>query len=194
MVFSNGARFLGEEVSRIFHGTTIISVRKEGKVVIAGDGQVSMGALIIKNRTHKVKTLSGGRVIAGFAGATADAFALFGKLEEKLEQCSSQLLRACVELAKEWRTDQYLRKLEAMIVVADASKTFLLTGVGDVLDPEDGIVGIGSGGSYALAAARALVDQNLSAEGIARKALHIASQLCVYTNDHVVLEELEAHE
>lgn len=171
--------------------TTILSVRDNNEVVIAGDGQVSMGALIIKNNTRKVRILRGGQVIAGFAGATADAFALLERLEEKLDQCPSQLMRACVQLAKEWRTDRYLRKLEAMIVVADAKHSLMLTGTGDVLEPEDGLIGVGSGGPYALAAARALKEStSFSAHKIASKSIHIAAELCVYTNTSVVIERL----
>lgn len=173
-----------------WEGTTILSVRKGGQVVIAGDGQVSMGALIVKNNTRKVRRLAGGSVLSGFAGATADAFALFERLEAKIEQYPQQLLRACVELAKEWRTDRYLRRLEALIAVADKEKSLLLTGGGDVLEPEDGLVGIGSGGPYALSAARALMPQDLSAEEIARTSLRIASELCVYTNNNITLEAL----
>lgn len=173
-----------------WHGTTILSVRDQNEVVIAGDGQVSMGALIVKNNTRKVRRLRGGNVIVGFAGATADAFALLERLEEKLDQHGAQLLRACVQLAKEWRTDRYLRKLEAMIVVADIQHTLLITGVGDVLEPEDGIVGVGSGGPYALAAARALSSQGLAAYDIAQKSLSIAADLCVYTNTSIIVERL----
>ena len=177
-----------------WHGTTILSVRDQEEVVIAGDGQVSMGALIVKNNTRKVRRLRGGDVIVGFAGATADAFALLERLEEKLDQHAAQLLRACVQLAKEWRTDRYLRKLEAMIVVADRHHTLLITGAGDVLEPEDGIVGVGSGGPYALAAARALYAQGLKAYDIADKALHIAADLCVYTNTSILVERLSLGE
>jgi len=173
-----------------WHGTTILSVRDQDEVVIAGDGQVSMGALIVKNNTRKVRRLRNGNVIVGFAGATADAFALLERLEEKLDQHGAQLLRACVQLAKEWRTDRYLRKLEAMIVVADAQHTLLITGAGDVLEPEDGIVGVGSGGPYALAAARALHSQGLKAYEIAQKSLAIAAELCVYTNTSIIVERL----
>jgi ATP-dependent HslUV protease subunit HslV len=180
--------------SPLWHGTTIIAVRKGNKVVVAGDGQVSMGATIVKGNARKVRRLkSGGKddVIAGFAGATADAFALFERLEAKLEKHPGQLMRACVELAKDWRTDRYLRHLEAMMAVADASTSLILSGNGDVLEPEDGLIGIGSGGPYALAAARALFDIDaLDAEAIARKALGIAASICVYTNTNVTLESL----
>lgn len=173
-----------------WYGTTIVSVRKGGKVVIAGDGQVTLGATVIKHTAKKVRPLGKGDVIAGFAGATADAFTLFERLEAKLEQYPGQLMRACVELAKDWRTDRYLRRLEAMMIVADASVTLVLTGTGDVLEPEGGIAGIGSGGTYALAAARALADSDLDAEAIARKAMKIAADICVYTNENVVVEAL----
>lgn len=174
-----------------WHGTTILCVRKDGKVVIAGDGQVTMGQTVVKSNAKKLRRLGNGSVIAGFAGATADAFALFERLEAKLEQHPGQLSRACVELAKDWRTDRYLRRLEAMMAVADKSISLILSGTGDVLEPEDGLIGIGSGGSYALAAARALLDETaLDAEAIARKAMAIASQICIYTNDKITLESL----
>lgn len=173
-----------------WYGTTIVSVRKDGKVVIAGDGQVTLGATVIKHTARKVRPLGRGDVIAGFAGATADAFTLFERLEAKLEQYPGQLMRACVELAKDWRTDRYLRRLEAMMIVADANVTLVLTGTGDVLEPEGGIAGIGSGGTYALAAARALADSGNDAETIARKAMKIAADICVYTNENVVVESL----
>ncbi len=176
----------------LWHGTTILCVRKGGKVVVAGDGQVSVGQTVIKGTARKVRPLAGGKVIAGFAGATADAFTLFERLEAKLERQSGQLMRACVELAKDWRTDRYLRRLEAMMAVADRTTSLLLTGAGDVLEPDDGLIGIGSGGNYALAAARALMDQNLSAEEIARRALKIAADICVYTNHNVTLEALDS--
>jgi ATP-dependent HslUV protease subunit HslV len=173
------------------HGTTILCVRKAGRVVIAGDGQVSMGNTIIKANARKVRRLADGAVIAGFAGATADAFTLFERLEGKLEQYPKQLTRACVELAKDWRTDRYLRRLEAMMAVADATVSLTLTGAGDVLEPEDGLIGIGSGGGYALAAARAMLDRDdLDAEAIARRALAIAAGICVFTNGNVTVESL----
>ncbi|HXP12303.1 MAG TPA: ATP-dependent protease subunit HslV [Stellaceae bacterium] len=176
---------------KTWHGTTILCVRKDGKVVIAGDGQVSMGNTIVKSNAKKLRRLGGGKVIAGFAGATADAFALFERLEGKLEQHPGQLTRACVELAKDWRTDRYLRRLEAMMAVADKETSLILSGTGDVLEPEDGIIGIGSGGPYALAAARALIDQKgLDAEAIVRKAMAIAASICVFTNDQVTIETL----
>ncbi len=174
----------------VWHGTTIVTVRKGGQVVVAGDGQVSLGATIIKANARKVRRIGKGDVIGGFAGATADAFTLFERLEAKLEQYPGQLMRACVELAKDWRTDRYLRRLEAMMIVADASTTLVLTGTGDVLEPADHIMGIGSGGNFALAAARALADQPLTAEEIARRAMAIAADICVYTNGNVVVETL----
>jgi ATP-dependent HslUV protease subunit HslV len=174
-----------------WRGTTVICVRKDSKVVIAGDGQVTFGATVMKSQARKVRRIGDGKVIAGFAGATADAFALFERLEAKLEKYPSQLARACVEMAKDWRTDRYLRRLEAMMAVADASVSLVLTGNGDVLEPEDGLIGIGSGGPFALAAARALVDvENLDAEAIARKSLEIAADLCIYTNKNIIMESL----
>lgn len=175
-----------------WHGTTILSVRKGGKVVIAGDGQVSMGDTIMKGNARKVRPLGKGDVIAGFAGATADAMTLFERLEAKIEQYPGQLMRACVELAKDWRTDRFLRRLEALMIVADAQVTLVLTGNGDVLEPEAGVVGIGSGGNYALAAARALADMDLGAEEVARKAMKIAADICVYTNNTLTVESLDA--
>ena len=175
-----------------WHGTTIVSVRKGGKVVIAGDGQVSMGQTVIKGNARKVRRLGKGDVIVGFAGATADAFTLFERLEAKLETYPGNLTRACVELAKDWRTDRYLRRLEALMIVADPKVSLLLTGQGDVLEPEDGVIGIGSGGNYALAAARALVDTDADAEAICRKAMKIAAQICVYTNGNLTVETLES--
>ncbi len=174
-----------------WHGTTILTVRKGNRVVIAGDGQVTLGDSVIKANARKVRPLGKGQVIAGFAGATADAMTLFERLEAKLEQYPNQLMRAAVELAKDWRTDRYLRRLEAMMLVADKSVSLVLTGTGDVLEPEGGVMGIGSGGNYALAAARALIDSADDAEQIARKAMAIAAGICVYTNDNVVLESLE---
>jgi len=179
-----------ESDTPLWHGTTIITVRKGDKVVVAGDGQVSVGQTVIKRNAVKVRPLGKGNVIAGFAGATADAFTLFERLEGKLEQYPDQLTRACVELAKDWRTDRYLRRLEAMMLVADRSTSLVLTGTGDVLEPENGVMGIGSGGNYALAAARALIDTDIDAEGIARKALAIAAQICVYTNTEITVETL----
>ena len=173
-----------------WHGTTILTVRKGGKVVIAGDGQVSIGQTVIKHNAKKVRPLGKSGVIAGFAGATADAFTLFERLEAKLEQYPAQLTRACRELAKDWRTDRYLRRLEAMMLVADRATSLVLTGTGDVLEPEQGVMGIGSGGNYALAAARALLDTNLDAESIARKAMTIAADICVFTNTSLTIESL----
>jgi ATP-dependent HslUV protease subunit HslV len=177
--------------SSSWHGTTILSVRKGGKVVIAGDGQVTLGNTVLKAGAKKVRRLGNGKILAGFAGATADAFTLFERLENKLERFPGQLTRASVELAKDWRTDRYLRRLEAVMAVADASTSLILTGTGDVLDPEDGLIGIGSGGPYALAAARALIDSDLDAEAIARKALEIAADICIYTNRNITLESLD---
>ena len=175
-----------------WHGTTILSLRKGNRVVIAGDGQVSIGQTVIKSNARKVRPLAGGAVISGFAGATADAMTLFERLEAKLEQYPGQLTRACVELAKDWRTDRFLRRLEAMMIVADREKTLVLTGTGDVLEPERDLMGIGSGGNYALAAARALIDTNMGAEEIARKAMAIAAEICVYTNTNIVVEALDS--
>ena len=175
-----------------WHGTTILCVRKGNKVVLAGDGQVSMGQTIVKSNARKVRRLGDGSVIAGFAGATADAMTLFERLEAKLEQYQGQLTRAAVELAKDWRTDRYLRRLEAMMAVADKSASLILSGTGDVLEPEDGLIGIGSGGSFALSAARALIDvDGIDAEAIARKSMAIAAGICVYTNTSVTLESLD---
>lgn len=174
-----------------WHGTTILSVRKNGKVIVAGDGQVTLGSTVIKSNARKVRRLGDGSIVAGFAGATADAFTLFERLEGKLEKHPGQLMRACVELAKDWRTDRFLRRLEAMMAVADKDVSLILTGTGDVLEPADGLIGIGSGGTYALAAARALIDQdNMDAEAIARKAMGIAADICVYTNREVIVESL----
>jgi ATP-dependent HslUV protease, peptidase subunit HslV len=177
-----------------WHATTIVMVKKGGRTVIGGDGQVSIGQTIIKGNAKKVRRLAKGEVIGGFAGATADAFTLFERLESKLEQYPGQLMRACVELAKDWRTDRYLRRLEAMMLVADAEAALVLTGTGDVLEPESAdigsVMGIGSGGNYALAAGRALLDTGLDAEAIARRALEIASGICVYTNTNFVLESI----
>jgi ATP-dependent HslUV protease subunit HslV len=173
-----------------WHGTTILCVRKGDQVVLAGDGQVSAGPTILKGNARKVRKLAGGAVIVGFAGATADAFALFERLEQKLERFPSQLGRACVELAKDWRTDRALRRLDAMLIVADSKETFLVTGAGDVLDPEYPVVAVGSGGNFALAAARALYNHVDDAEAIAREAMGIAAQICVYTNGNLTVEKL----
>ena len=176
-----------------WHGTTILGVRKGSKTVIAGDGQVTMGNTVMKPNAKKVRRLGAeGKVIGGFAGATADAFTLFERLEKKLEQYNGQLLRAAVELAKDWRTDKYLRNLEAMMIVADAEQLLILTGNGDVLEPEGGIAAIGSGGNYALSAAKALADYEQDPEVLARRAMQIASEVCVFTNDRLTLETVEA--
>ena len=174
-----------------WYGTTILSVRKGPHVVVAGDGQVTLGNTVVKSSAKKVRRLGNGSVIAGFAGATADALTLFERLEAKLERHPNQLARACVELAKDWRTDRYLRRLEAMMAVADGQTSLILTGTGDVLEPEDGLIGIGSGGSFALSAARALIDRDdMDAEAIARRAMKIAADICIYTNENLVLEKL----
>jgi ATP-dependent HslUV protease subunit HslV len=175
----------------ILYGTTILSVRKNGEVAIAGDGQVSLGSTVLKSNAKKIRKIGDGSIIAGFAGATADAFTLFERLEVKLEQYSNQLTRACVELAKDWRTDKYLRRLEAMMIVIDKKNTLVLTGNGDVLEPEDGVIGIGSGGNYAMSAARALIDvKGLSVKEIVEKSMKIAADLCVYTNKNIIIEIL----
>lgn len=172
--------------------TTILSIRRGDEVVIAGDGQVSMGDTVLKGNAKKVRRLGKGEIIAGFAGATADAFTLFERLEAKLEAHPGQLTRACVELAKDWRTDRYLRRLEALMAVCDKSTSLIMSGTGDVVEPEDGIIGIGSGGNYALAAARAMTDSDskMKTEDMARKAMEIAAKICVYTNDDIVIEKL----
>ena len=175
-----------------WHATTILTVRTAGMVAIGGDGQVSIGQTVVKANARKVRRLGNGAVIAGFAGATADAFTLFERLEAKLEQYPTQLTRAAVELAKDWRTDRYLRRLEAMMIVADREVSLLLSGTGDVLEPEGGVMGIGSGGNYALAAARALRDSELDAESIVRKAMAIAAEICVYTNHNITIETLQS--
>ena len=174
-----------------WHGTTILSVRKNDRVVVAGDGQVSAGDTVMKARARKVRRLAEGDVIVGFAGATADAFTLFERLEGKLQKHGGHLMRASVELAKDWRTDRYLRRLEALMAVSDRSVSLVLSGTGDVLEPDDGLIGIGSGGNYALAAARALLDRDdMDAEAIARRAMAIAAELCIYTNDAITVEAL----
>ncbi|MDA9614162.1 ATP-dependent protease subunit HslV [Pelagibacteraceae bacterium] len=180
-----------EQNNPSWHGTTIISVRKGNQVVIAGDGQVSLGNTVIKASAQKVRRIGDGSVIAGFAGATADAFTLFERLESKLEKHPNQLTRAAVELAKEWRTDKYLRRLEALLTVADANVSLLITGQGDVLEPENNITGIGSGGNYALSAARALIETDLTAEEIAKKSIQIAADICVFTNNNITSEKIE---
>lgn len=174
-----------------WHGTTILSVRRPDRVVIIGDGQVSMGNTVMKSNARKVRRLHDGSVIAGFAGATADAFTLFERLERRLETHNGQLLRAAVELAKDWRTDKFLRNLEAMMIVADREVTLVLTGNGDVLEPGEGVTAIGSGGNYALSAARALLDYEADAEKLARKAMQIAAEICVFTNDQLTMETIE---
>ncbi|WP_062731311.1 ATP-dependent protease subunit HslV [Sphingobium abikonense] len=176
----------------VWHGTTIMSVRKNGKVIVAGDGQVSMGQTVMKPNARKVRRLHDGSVIGGFAGATADAFTLFERLEAKLERHNGQLMRAAVELAKDWRTDKYLRNLEAMMIVADKDVTLILTGNGDVLEPLNGVAAIGSGGNFALAAARALIDYEQDAETLAHKAMAVAADICVYTNDQLTIEALDS--
>ena len=176
-----------------WHGTTIVSVRKGNKVVIAGDGQVSMGPTVMKHSAKKVRRLADGKVIGGFAGSTADAFTLFERLEAKLVQYPNQLMRAAVELAKDWRTDRYLRRLEAMMIVADKDDTLVLTGTGDVLTPDHDVIAIGSGGNYAQSAALALAENtDLDAEQIARKAMKIAAEICIYTNENVTIEAIES--
>jgi ATP-dependent HslUV protease subunit HslV len=180
----------GHDSARV-HSTTVIAVRRDGKAAMAGDGQVSIGATVVKGRARKVRTLAGGRVLAGFAGASADAFTLLDRFEQKLEAHRGNLSRAAVELAKDWRTDRFLRRLEAMLIVMDAQTTLLLSGTGDVIEPDEGVIAIGSGGSYALAAARALLRHTaLGAGQIAHEALQIASEICIYTNDEIVVEEL----
>lgn len=176
---------------RLMYATTILMVRKGGRVVIGGDGQVSLGQTIVKGNARKVRRLAKGGVIGGFAGSTADAFTLFERLEAKLEQYPGQLTRACVELTKDWRTDRYLRRLEAMMLVADREVGLLLSGSGDVLEPENGVMAIGSGGNFALAAARALADSDMDAEAIVRRSLSIAAEICVYTNSNIVIESLD---
>ena len=173
-----------------WHSTTVVSIRNAGEVVIAADGQVTLGDSVMKDNAKKVRILSEGKVITGFAGATADAFALFERLEGKLEKSSNNLMRACVELAKDWRTDRYLRRLEAMMLVADKEYSLILSGTGDILEPKNGMMAIGSGGNFALAAARALEKSKMNAEEIARKSLEIASDLCIYTNNNIVLEKI----
>ena len=179
-------------MSMEIHGTTILSVRKNNKVVVIADGQASLGNTIIKSSTRKLRTLANGNVITGFAGSTADGMTLFERLEKKVEQYDGQLMRACVELAKDWRQDKYLRKLEAMLIAADKNVTLMVTGMGDVLEPEDGVLAIGSGGHYALSAARALIDiKNMTAEKIADKAMNIAADICVFSNHNFIKEVIE---
>ena len=174
-----------------FRSTTIVAVRRDGKAAMAGDGQVSLGQTIMKGQAKKVRRIADGKVVAGFAGATADAFTLLDRFEAKLKEHRGSLQRSAVELAKDWRTDRYLRRLEAMLVVMDAESTLLISGTGDVINPDEGVIAIGSGGSYALAAARALLrNTDLSASDIARRSLEIAAEICVYTNDEIVVEEM----
>jgi len=173
-----------------WHGTTIILIRKGNNVVVAGDGQVSLGNTVLKSTARKVRRIEKRNVIAGFAGSTADALTLFERLEAKLEKHAGNLTRAAVELAKDWRTDKYLRKLEALMAIADKEKSFIISGTGDVLEPEGGIIGIGSGGNYALAAAKVLMDSKLTAEEIARKSIKVASEICVFTNNNITLEKI----
>jgi|TARA_B100000953_G_scaffold277152_1_gene251785 ATP-dependent HslUV protease subunit HslV len=173
-----------------WHGTTIVLIRKDGKTVVAGDGQVSMGNTIIKKSATKVRKIEKRNVIAGFAGSTADALTLFERLEAKLEKHAGNLTRAAVELAKDWRTDKYLRRLEALMAVGDKEKSFIISGTGDVLEPEDNIIAIGSGGNFALAAARVLIDTKLSAEEIAKKSINVASEICVFTNNNIKIEKI----
>ena len=182
---------MGRSGAPVWHGTTILCVRRDGRVAMAGDGQVSLGQTVVKGNARKVRRIGGGTVLAGFAGATADAFTLLERLEAKLERYPGQLERACVELAKDWRTDRYLRRLEAMMAVADKAHSYTLTGNGDVLEPEDGVIAIGSGGNFALAAARALMTvEGLEAEEVARRAMRIAGDICVYTNHSLTVESL----
>jgi ATP-dependent HslUV protease, peptidase subunit HslV len=176
----------------VFHGTTIVSARRGSKVAMGGDGQVTLGNIIVKQGAKKVRRLHNDRILAGFAGATADAFTLFERFDAKLDKHQGNLMRSAVELAKDWRTDRILRRLEAMLAVADRETSLIITGTGDVLEPDDAVMGIGSGGAYALAAARALLDGPLGAEEIARKAMAIAAKICVYTNDEIVVETLDA--
>ena len=180
-----------QDSKAIWHGTTVLAVRKNGKLVMLSDGQVSMGQTIMKGNARKVRRIAGGAILAGFAGATADAFTLFERLEAKLERFPDQLQRAAVELAKDWRTEKYLQKLEALLIVADTHSTLVITGAGDVLEPEHPVVSIGSGGNYALAAARGLYDYENDAEVIGRKAMQIAADICVYTNSHFSVETLD---
>jgi len=175
-----------------WHGTTIVLIRKDSDVVVAGDGQVSLGNTVIKSSAKKVRKIEKRNVIAGFAGSTADALTLFERLEAKLEKHAGNLTRAAVELAKDWRTDKYLRRLEALMAVADKEKSFIISGTGDVLEPEDGLIGIGSGGNYALAAAKVLKETNLSAEDIAKKSIKVASEICVFTNNNVTMEKIKS--
>ena len=176
--------------NNIWHGTTIVLIRKDNDVVVAGDGQVSIGNTIIKKTATKVRKIEKRNVIAGFAGSTADALTLFERLEAKLEKHAGNLTRAAVELAKDWRTDKYLRRLEALMAIGDKEKSFIISGTGDVLEPEDNIIAIGSGGNFALAAAKVLMDTKLSAEEIAKKSIEVASEICVFTNNNIKIEKI----
>ena len=178
------------DTNKNWHGTTIVLIRKDGQTIVAGDGQVSLGNTVLKSKAKKVRKIEKRNVIAGFAGSTADALTLFERLEAKLEKHAGNLTRAAVELAKDWRTDKYLRRLEALMAVADKEKSFIISGTGDVLEPEDGLIGIGSGGNYALAAAKVLISTDMSAEEIAKKSLEVASQICVFTNNNITMEKV----
>ena len=178
------------DTNKNWHGTTIVLIRKDGQTIVAGDGQVSLGNTVLKSKAKKVRKIEKRNVIAGFAGSTADALTLFERLEAKLEKHAGNLTRAAVELAKDWRTDKYLRRLEALMAVADKEKSFIISGTGDVLEPEDGIIGIGSGGNYALAAAKVLMETNMTAEEIAKKSLKVASEICVFTNNNITTEKV----
>ena len=178
------------DTNKNWHGTTIVLIRKDGQTIVAGDGQVSLGNTVLKSKAKKVRKIEKRNVIAGFAGSTADALTLFERLEAKLEKHAGNLTRAAVELAKDWRTDKYLRRLEALMAVADKEKSFIISGTGDVLEPEDGLIGIGSGGNYALAAAKVLIDTKMTAEEIAKKSLKVASEICVFTNNNVTMEKI----
>jgi|TARA_B100000945_G_C20414438_1_gene614380 ATP-dependent HslUV protease subunit HslV len=178
------------DTNKNWHGTTIVLIRKDGQTIVAGDGQVSLGNTVLKSKAKKVRKIEKRNVIAGFAGSTADALTLFERLEAKLEKHAGNLTRAAVELAKDWRTDKYLRRLEALMAVADKEKSFIISGTGDVLEPEDGLIGIGSGGNYALAAAKVLIETKMSAEEIAKKSLKVASEICVFTNNNITAEKI----
>ena len=184
------SHILAMSTNQNWHGTTIVLIRKGNQTIVAGDGQVSLGNTVLKSKAKKVRKIEKRNVIAGFAGSTADALTLFERLEAKLEKHAGNLTRAAVELAKDWRTDKYLRRLEALMAVADKEKSFIISGTGDVLEPEDGIIGIGSGGNYALAAAKVLMDSDMSAEEIAKKSLKVASEICVFTNGNVTTEKV----
>ena len=178
------------DTNKNWHGTTIVLIRKDGQTIVAGDGQVSLGNTVLKSKAKKVRKIEKRNVIAGFAGSTADALTLFERLEAKLEKHAGNLTRAAVELAKDWRTDKYLRRLEALMAVADKENSFIISGTGDVLEPEDGLIGIGSGGNYALAAAKVLIETKMTAEEIAKKSLKVASEICVFTNNNITTEKI----